>query len=205
MIAGCLNNNGSKVTSSVRFGFQINKFDSTLVAGNSDSVKIERVRFVYGDGAVVVNGDTSHVVPSASNWIQFSISQNSNNPIPMFQGNAGTYSNFVLSVQQAPDNNSNIDPDFTEDTRHSIIIDGKYNGKEFSYKSDRAFKTALEISPSVQVPSYNASYVFLINTSPELWFDNHQGGFYDPKISDDSTGIINNIEQSFSIETINNS
>lgn len=203
-LSGCLNDNGSQISSDVRFGMQVNDFDSTLVSGN-DSLRIERVRFVYGDGAVVINGDTSIVLQSSSDWLQFGVTQSSNNPIPMFRANSGTFHSFILSVQKAPLNNSNIDPDFTEDTRHSMIIEGKFNNTDFTYKMDRAFKTDLPISPAVEVPQYNASYTFLISTNLKDWFTNEgQSGFYNPKTADDTTSINDNIEHSFSIESINN-
>jgi len=202
-LSGCLNDSGSQISSDISFGLQIDGFDSTLVASN-DSVRIERMRFVYGNGTVVINGDTSTVLPSAANWIQFGISQASNNPILMFRANPGTFHHFVLSIQKAPANNSNIDPDFTENTRHSMIIEGKYNGSEFTYKSDRVFQIPLEIDPPVEVPDYNASYTFLISTSPRLWFINENGGFYNPSSAGDSTAINDNIQSAFSIEAVNN-
>lgn len=202
-LSGCLNNSGPKITSDISFGLRVDSFDSTLVASN-DSLRIERVRFVYGDGTVVINGDTSSVLPSPDNWIQFGISQTGNNPIVMFRANPGTFHQFVLSIQKAPANNSNIDPDFTENTRHSMIIEGKYNGSEFTYKSDRAFQIPLEIDPPAEVPDYNASYAFLISTNPRLWFANSDGGFYNPSTADDSTAINDNIRDAFSIETIKN-
>jgi len=204
--SGCLNSNGNKISSQVRFGMQVDDFDSTLVSGNNDSLFIDRMRFVYGDGSVVIDQDTNSVVPTPTDWLQFGLNQNSGNPIAMFSASSGTFSNFVLSVQKAPTNNSNIDADFTDSTtQYSMIIEGKYNGSDFSYKMDRSFKASLEITPPVQVPQYNAAYTFLIHTSPRLWFTNHQGGFYNPKTADDTTNINGNIENSFSIETINNS
>jgi hypothetical protein len=170
-----------------------------MVSGN-DTLQVERVRFIYGDGAAVVNGDTSSVLSVPADWLQFGVSQNTGNFIPMFRANPGTYSSFVFSVQNAPVDNTNIDPDFTEETEHSLIIEGKYNGLEFTYKSDRAFKVPLEFIPPIEVPDYNESYVFLITTSTRFWFNKFGGGFHNPAVSEDSTAIINNIENSFAIE-----
>ncbi|HYW34379.1 MAG TPA: hypothetical protein VE868_03130 [Balneolaceae bacterium] len=204
MLTGCLGSNNSRVSSQVQFGFQATNFDSTLVSANdSDSISVDRIRFVYGNGSIGINDTTAAVYQNKSNWRQYSVKATGSNPILLFRTRAaGMYSNFVFSVQKAPKNDASIDPDFTGSDRYSMIIDGTYNGTGFTYKIASAFQRSLPITPVANVPKYNASYIFMVKTDVQNWFVNSNGGFYNPNSTSDTTSINQQIMGSFHLQTI---
>jgi hypothetical protein len=198
-LSGCLGSGNNQYSSSAQFGVRVDAgqnpydFDSTLVSGN-DSLTVQRFRFVFGGDSLVVNDSTLAVIGKKSKWTSFSVPNTRGlNPVVLFPSRiTGTYHKFIFSVQQAPKNATNIDPEFTSNGHHySLIIQGKYNGENFTYRSNKSFVKSFSLGP-VDLPQYNARYAFIITTDVSTWFSKNPGGgggFYNPRDANSSSKL----------------
>jgi hypothetical protein len=218
-LSGCLGSGNNQRSSIAQFGLRVDagqnpyNFDSTLVSGN-DSLKVQRFRFVFGGDSLVVNDSTLAVIGDKSKWISFSVPNTRGlNPVVLFPSRIiGTYHQFIFSVEKAREKASNIDPEFTANNHHySMIIEGKYNGKDFTYKSNKAFTKSFNLGP-VDLPKYNARYAFILTTDVSTWFSKNTsggGGFYNPNDAKKSSSTLDSlfskrIKNSFHLETHSN-
>lgn len=199
LLSGCLGSGSNQYSSVVKFGFRVDagqntyNFDSTLVSGN-DSLTIQQFRFVIGADSLVLNDSTYAIPQHKSKWQSVSVpAQQRLNPILLFPlGAIGTYSTFIFTVPKASNKAAKIDPDFTSNGHHySMIIDGTYNGQNFTYKSDVPFSRSFFLGP-IDLPKYNATYIVIVAADVTGWFSKNpggSGGFYNPAMANDSTAL----------------
>ncbi len=196
--------------SSLRIPVQLNDLDSTLTAGD-DSLTVERVRFISGLNYFTIGEDSIIYLTGIITQLSFSLDLEDNVELiyPFAGIPEGVYQALTFKIIRAPESVPDsirvgpIDPIFTEDGRYSLIINGSYNGEEFTYKTTEEFVYNFEFIPPVSVNSGGKAYVFLISANIESWFRKDEGaGFLNPTDNENKALINANIAESFTIEQL---
>src|SRR5699024_9772755 len=116
----------------------------------------------------------------------------------------GTYQAFDFKIIQAADSLKDqipISDIFNDNGHYSVVIQGTYNGSDFTFKSKKSFESKLPIEPPIEIPQHNAIVHFIVYANVKDWFLNNSGGFYDPSDTTNRAAINANIQRSFSIKT----
>jgi hypothetical protein len=214
--SSCLSNNNTR-NSQIAVLLQLKgttkqsgRADTILVAGK-DSLTISNLRLIHGRSRLIRQSDSLTLpvqmlrfssTPSTNPRIQ------SGNRNVLVQSNAqiipGTYKAFDLKIIQAADSLKNQIPIadiFNDNGHYSIVIQGEYDGSDFTFKSKKGFDRKLAIKPQIDIPQHNAVVHFIVSASVRNWFLNNSGGFYDPSDSTNRAAINANIQNSFQITT----
>lgn len=199
LLSSCLSGE-NQISSQVQVGLELQSIDDTVRAGQ-DSVIFERVRLILGKSYFLQSeGDTLFFNQNAQ---QVGITPQSANPVLLASGTfpPATYNQIKITIPKAPGSSPGvIDAAFVEgDTRYTLIVEGKYNGVAFTYKSERVFEFDRAFQPSITVPEYNESFGFLITNDVAGWFLSGNG-LLDPREPSNSTEINDNISQLFSFD-----
>jgi len=111
---------------------------------------------------------------------------------------AGYYDELELDIKK-PSNSVTIDdPDFRDGSgRYSLVVNGTFNGVDFTFRSDEDFEIDVDFSPHLEISSGQTS-VFAIDIDFKSWFMGRDGEFLDPDASRNANRINKNIEDSFS-------
>ncbi len=195
-------------------GVQLNDIDSILTAGE-DSLVVNRVRLIHGDSFFRINADSTIQLvlerqltfpPNSANGIEYIY------PAPRPRSSSvfpeGVYQSLTFKIVRAgavPDTVPDYNPDdvFTDGGNYSLVINGTFNGNDFTYKAARNFIYEFEFIPPVSVTTEPLLYQFLISSNIESWFRNTGGqGFLNPAENQNDSLINANIDASFTIEQL---
>lgn len=200
IISSCINGSAStSFPSSVQIGMEVAYIDSIYKIGG-DSIKVDKVRFIIGDSYFITSNTDSVFTTNQTGMVTFDAGTPNPGGIAGRPMPAATYQAFELNIPKAPTDNSSIDDDFVVDgKRYTIIVEGSFNGDGFTYKSERVIQPSFTLMPPLQVPETNERYTYILSTDLRDWFLNSQTEtLYDPRVSDNSTAINDNIEGAFS-------
>lgn len=196
-LTSCLPEAGTEQPSDIQIGLQIDGFENTFKAGE-DSITVARVRLIHGNSFFVRGGDSLRITGQQA---QFNFDAASTNPQAILSRTPfpeGTYSELTLKVTRANEGNPNIDSEFYIDKQSSMIIEGTYNGSEFTFKSGKNYTVPFPFQPNVTVPENNESFIFIISTNMSDWFvDEGSQSLLDPGNADNAEAINQNINDSF--------
>jgi len=111
---------------------------------------------------------------------------------------AGYYDELELDIKK-PSNSVTInDPDFSDGSgRYSLVVNGTFNGVDFTFRSDEDFQIDVDFRPHLEITSGQTS-VIEISVDFESWFMGGDGKFLDPNTSRNANRINKNIKDSFS-------
>jgi hypothetical protein len=114
-------------------------------------------------------------------------------PIP-----AGFYDELKLDIAKLSSSADIDDPDFRDGSkRYSLVVNGVFNGIDFTFQSDEDFKIDVDLSPHLEIKSGQKS-VIAINVDFEAWFKGKDSIYLDPNDPKNTKQINKNIEDSFS-------
>jgi hypothetical protein len=194
---------------------QSGQADTTLVAGG-DSLTITNIRLIAGHSYLLRQSNSGSGVDSLrlpAQMVRFSSRPTSTSRQPgnivglggSNRGNLkGTYQALDFRIIQA-DNKKQIQPPpddiFYDGGRYSLVIQGKYDNADFTFKSKHNFQQTLPITPPVTLPKTNAQAIFIVSANVKNWFLSNGGGFLDPSDSSNTAAINANIQNSFQITT----
>ncbi len=212
LFTSCLPN-PTEPNSSLQIPVQLNDLDSTLTAAD-DSLTVERVRFITGLNYFTISEDSIVYLTGYIRQLSFSPDLEDNieriYAYPPLIGGIpeGVYQALTFKIVRAPESVPDsirlgeIDPIFTEGGRYSLIINGRFNGEEFTYKTTEEFIYKFELPP-LTVSSEAKAYVFLISAEVESWFRKDEGsGFLNPADNEKKARINANIAESFTVEQL---
>jgi len=130
----------------------------------------------------------------------------SNYNITSKQVPTGSYDEFKLKIDTPEDASSVQDSSFYnnsgsgEQDGYSIVINGIYNGSQFTYRTDEDFELEMALNPPLEVTDTTASASVAINVDPSSWFKDSSGNALDPTNPDNKEIIDENISRSFHAE-----
>lgn len=78
-----------------------------------------------------------------------------------------------------------------------MIVEGTYNGKDFTYKSTQEITKTFPLGP-IDLPRHNARYVVIVSANVQGWFSKNPGGtggFYNPNKANTSEQLDNLFSQ----------
>jgi hypothetical protein len=217
VLSSCLSNN-TKSSSVVQAYLQLNEAtsiagsDTMLTAGN-DSITITTVRLFNGK-STLIRQQNSTPIPLGPSVVRFStvssaaggLTGNTQSLIGRgYSGPqlAGVYHEVDFNIDQAPDSLKDVlKTIFYDGGNYSMIIKGKYDNSEFTFRSEQNFHQQLSQFTPVQLPEYNAGVAFIVQADVRGWFLNNNGqGFLDPSDSKNAAAINANIQGSFHVKT----
>ena len=110
----------------------------------------------------------------------------------------GFYDDMELDIAK-PSNSVTIDdPEFRDESgSYSLVVNGIFNGVNFTFRSDEDFQIDVDLSPHLEINSGQTS-VIAITVDFEGWFKGEYGEFLDPNDHQNKERINKNIEESFS-------
>jgi len=110
---------------------------------------------------------------------------------------AGFYDEFELEIEKPDDDAAVNDPDFKDETgKYSVVVKGKYNGEDFTFRSREDFEIEIDLDPALEIEeSGNSILVLTIDLS--RWFKGLNGEDLNPGDSGNTNRINQNIEKSF--------
>lgn len=113
----------------------------------------------------------------------------------------GMYDEFEMEIEGLDDDDNVNDPDFTEGSEEtSIIIEGSYNGEDFSFQSEEDFEIEFEFNPPIQIDENTTNVDINLIVDINSWFLDEAGNDLDPTDPDNKEQIEENIEKSFKAE-----
>lgn len=181
---------------------------STPVIVQEDTLEIVSVRFIAGRTTLQNNSGDSLLV--IGNPFQISYQRSPIETVGITQGNfdsEAVFNSIAFEIKQAEQsdiNGSNIDADAfiegtSDDQRYSMIINGTFNGEDFTYKSTRNFNLLFPFEDNSGGNQDALIYNIPLESNVENWFINQQDdSLLDPSDPDNASAINNNIE--FSVE-----
>lgn len=113
---------------------------------------------------------------------------------------AGTYNEVEFEVHKPEDNETPPDPDFktgtSGDQRFSVIINGIFDGQEFTYRSQVNMEQEIEfIDPLVINENEQVNVTLTVDTSG--WFVDEAGNQLNPTVEENRSEIDDSIKRSF--------
>jgi len=130
----------------------------------------------------------------------------SNYDITSKQVPKGSYDEFKLKIDTPEDGSAVQDSSFynnsgsEEHDGYSIVINGIYNGNQFTYRTGEDFELEMALNPPLAVTDTTASASVAINVDPSSWFKDSSGNALDPTNPDNREKIDENIRHSFHAE-----
>ena len=207
LLAGCLaNNQASQSPSTVQVNLELSNISAanTIVAGD-DQIIINRVRLLHGASFFGTGLDSLFLLRNPQRPKVEEFTSQSNNPALLVEGNLieGTYQLLNIKFPAADSTDANIDPGFRNGGLYSMLIEGSYNGESFTYNSTRSYEKIHNFSPALNVPEFDAAYIFLVSSDVADWFLAEDGGsLLDPANSENSPIIDGNIAASLDISVV---
>ena len=111
---------------------------------------------------------------------------------------AGFYDEMELDIKKPRNSLTIDDPDFRDGSnRYSLVVNGVFNGINFTFQSDEDFQIDVDFSPHLEITSGQTS-VIAITIDFEKWFKGKDGEILDPNDLLNTEQINKNIEDSFS-------
>jgi hypothetical protein len=184
--------------------------DTTLKAG-SDSITVTSVQLFNG-GSKLIRQEGSSAIPLGPSVVKFSSVSNSSSrrtgdTQPLRNGYrspqlAGVYQELDFHIDQVPDTlKDQINANFYDGGNYSLLIKGKYDGSEFTFKSEHNFHETLSQFTPVTLPEQNSGVAFIVHADIKSWFlDKNGDGFLDPSDSQNMSAINVNIHGSFQVK-----
>ncbi len=113
----------------------------------------------------------------------------------------GQYDEIEFDVHKPEDNETPPDPDFkigtSGDERFSVIIQGTYNGEDFTYRSSENMDQELELSTPLNITEDTDRINVTLTVNLSEWFVDENGNPLDPTLADNKNAIDESIERSF--------
>lgn len=111
---------------------------------------------------------------------------------------AGLYSEFELEIEKPDDEDMYVeDPEFRDETgSYSIVVNGTYNGANFTFRSSEDFEIELELNPLLEITESGSS-LLVVGVDLSSWFKDEGGTDLDPNSFENIDLINENIEASF--------
>ena len=114
---------------------------------------------------------------------------------------SGLYDEFELEIEGLDDDDNVNDPDFTEGSDEtSIIIEGTYNGEDFTFTSEEDFEIEFEFNPPIEIDENTTNVDINLMVDIDSWFLDDSGNELDPTDPANREQIEENIEHSFEAE-----
>lgn len=114
---------------------------------------------------------------------------------------SGFYDEFELEIEGLDDDDNVNDPDFAESSEEtSIIIEGTYNGEDFTFKSEEDFEIEFEFNSPIQIDENTTNVDINLMVDIASWFVDDSGNDLDPTDPANREKIEDNIENSFDAE-----
>ena len=114
---------------------------------------------------------------------------------------AGQYDEVEFDVHKPEDNETPPDPDFkigtSGDERFSIIIQGIYDGEDFTYRSSENMDQELELLSPLNITEDTGSINVTLTVDLSEWFVDENGSPLDPTSGANENAIDESIERSF--------
>lgn len=204
----CLNNANEDQNSSDQLYLTLTLLNANSpVETQSDTLNISRIRLLVGAVSLKNNSGDSLLVREQAAQLSHTPGNSENKGITAGSFNSDALFNILaFQIKQAESSDmtsgSNIDKDAfiegdSEDQRYSLIIDGTYNGADFTFKSARSFNYELTIQDNTGGDTGSIYYNLNLKTDVSSWFINPQnGGLLDPREADNASMINMNIKNS---------
>src|SRR6056297_1080269 len=111
---------------------------------------------------------------------------------------AGLYDEFELEIEKPDDDDVQInDSDFRDETgSYSLVVKGLFNGEEFTFRNSEDFEIEMDLNPPLEIAEAENS-TLVISIDVDSWFTGSNGETLDPKDSNNTELINDNIENSF--------
>src|SRR6056297_3433658 len=111
---------------------------------------------------------------------------------------AGLYDEFELEIEKPDDDDVQInDSDFRDETgSYSLVVKGLFNGEEFTFRNSEDFEIEMDLNPPLEIAEAESS-TLVISIDVDSWFTGSSGETLDPKDSNNTELINDNIENSF--------
>ncbi|NGP75281.1 hypothetical protein G3570_01440 [Balneolaceae bacterium YR4-1] len=113
----------------------------------------------------------------------------------------GQYDEIEFDVHKPEDNETPPDPDFkvgtSGDERFSVIIQGTYNGEEFTYRSSENMEQELELSTPLNITEDTDRINVTLTVNLSEWFVDENNNPLDPTLVDNENAIDESIKRSF--------
>ncbi|MDX1587148.1 MAG: hypothetical protein R3222_10395 [Balneolaceae bacterium] len=114
---------------------------------------------------------------------------------------AGQYDEIEFDVHKPEDTETPPDPDFkigtSGDERFSVIIQGTYNGENFTYRSSENMDQEIEFSTPLNITEDTDRINVTLTVDLSEWFTDENGNPLDPTLVDNENAIDDSIERSF--------
>lgn len=187
---------------------ELTDINNEIVSGE-DTVNIGQLRFLYGETDLRNSNDTLVI---NENILQITHQFTNDELKGLARGTFESdeiFNRLIFEIKKAElsdtGQGSNFDEDAfiegeSEDQRYSMIIDGSYNGNEFTYKSTRNFDFEFNIQDDSDGAQGSLLYSLPVKAEVSFWFLNENGdGLLDPRVADNASAINENIQQSFNL------
>lgn len=110
---------------------------------------------------------------------------------------AGFYDEFELEIEKPDDDAAVNDPDFKDATgKYSVVVKGKYNGADFTFRSKEDFEIKIDLDPALEIKESGNS-ILVLTVDFSRWFKGLNGDDLDPGDPMNTGRINENIEKSF--------
>ena len=200
----CLNSGQQEQPDQVLVTFTFNNLNEEVSAGG-DSLRILNLRFLVGP-SYLIQGQTDSLALNLNTYqVSHRLLEDETKGL-----NSGTFNSdvvyniFSFVIKQATGDETNIDPAFVDgdadSERYSMIIEGSYNGTEFTFKSTRNFAFDFPIDELQQESVTSLFYNLSLSTDIRNWFLNSDGsGLLSPSLSSNRSQINDNIASSIQL------
>ena len=206
--ASCLDSTQPDQDNQLVLSLELTDINDEIVSGE-DTVNIAQLRFLYGETNLRNSSDTLVI---NENILQVSHQFSNNELKGLARGTFESdeiFNRLIFEIKKAEQSDTGQGSNFNEDAfiegdsenqRYSMIINGAYNGNEFTYKSTRNFDFEFIIQDDSNGTAGSLLYSLPIKANVTSWFVNETNdGLLDPRVPDNAIGINENIQQSFSL------
>lgn len=206
--SSCLDSSQPDQDNQLVLTLELTDINNEIVTGQ-DTINIAQLRFLYGETNLRSNNDTLVV---NENILQITHQFTNDELKGLARGTFESdeiFNRLIFEIKKAEQSDtgsgSNFDEEAfiegdSEDQRFSMIINGAYNGNEFTYKSTRNFDFEFTIQIDSDGTAGSLLYSLPIRADVASWFTNDTGdGLLDPRVTDNASAINENIQQSFSL------
>lgn len=218
VLAGCDTTNsteGNLTTASLSFQVPANTVLSkttsdTLLQIESAKIYLRSVQFHSGledSSEHEMMDDDSIAVKSAPMVVNLDLTGSTNSVVVTEIPN-GIYKRVSFRLHKPENNETVLDSDFVEGTggnqRFSVVVQGSYDGVNFTYKSRRTANQHVDIEPSLVITDTVTFVNVTMQVDVNSWFMDSDSTMLNPADSSNSTKIDNAIVRSFKAIKDNN-